>query len=285
MTENTTATVTATDDTAVVEKAVARRGEAKTGNPQSDRKANAIKASKKAPASAPTTTTVKGINALQAAAVERGIKAGNLKATATKTTATFEGTAKEAATAIRTYQEVLAAEHGRVGGDYAALHAVARKLENGKDITEGPKMVKVPGLDVEVPVPAEAPAAEKAPAKKAPAQKAPSKKAPLKPVTPTSAEAAKKVPAGYVPRYTHKSYDLYSTVPGEGKIKWLTVCNAHATYTEADGGRDGDVKGTSTNRPTWCKGCETDAKKAEKAPAEKAPAAKKAPAKKTPAAK
>jgi hypothetical protein len=54
-----------------------------------------------------------------------------------KTTATFEGTAKEAATRVRTVQEKIAAVQGRQSGPYSSLHAVARKLENG-DCKEAP---------------------------------------------------------------------------------------------------------------------------------------------------
>jgi hypothetical protein len=105
--------------------------------------------------------------------------------------------------------------------------------------------------------------AKKAPARTVPAEKAPAKKArALKPVTPT---IQAEVPAGYVPRYTHKSYDLYSTVPGEGKITWLVVCNAHGTHTAAAGGREGDVLGSKAGRQGWCKECAADAKTTAKA--------------------
>lgn len=89
-----------------------------------------------------TTTKVTKLTGQQAAALKAGVAAGALYAEVTKTTVTFGTDAKEAASQIRTYQEVLAAKSGRVGGDYQALHAVARKLENGKDIetatTEAP---------------------------------------------------------------------------------------------------------------------------------------------------
>lgn len=155
---------TQTDDTAVVEKAVRRRGPAKTGNPQSDRKANDIKMA----------------NAVDAA--------------------TKINTAKNSVTSAK-----------------AVKKTPAKKATPGK--------------------PAEKPASV------------------LKPVTAT---IQAKVPAGYVPRYAHKSYDLYSTLPGQGKIQWLVVCNAHGTHTAAAGGREGDVLGSKAGRQGWCAKCETE---------------------------
>lgn len=95
------------------------------------------------------------------------------------------------------------------------------------------------------------------------AKAAKSAKSSAKPTAKTDEPDKSKLPAlpeGYVVRYPHKSYDLCSTLKGQGKIKWGTRCNAHGTFTEAEGGRDGDTKGTAAVRPTWCKGCAKDAK-------------------------
>lgn len=157
----TTVTTTSATNDAVVEKAVRRRGPAKTGNPETDRKANAIKAAKAAPAP------------------NYG-----------------DGSAQREKAAART----------------AARTAAAK--------TAAPKTSRI-----------------------------------FKPATAT---IQAKVPAGYVPRYAHKSYDLYSTVPGEGKIQWLVVCNAHGTHTAATGGREGDVLGSKAGRQGWCAKCKAE---------------------------
>ncbi|MFD7157973.1 hypothetical protein ACFV9C_25450 [Kribbella sp. NPDC059898] len=119
-----------------------------------------------------TTTKVTKLTDHQSAALTKGVTDNKLVAEVTKTTVTFPGDASRAASAVRTYQEVLAAQFGRKGGDYQALHAVARKLEEGKEIevSEGPadeppapklklvadstnpeSLVKIPGLNLEVP--------------------------------------------------------------------------------------------------------------------------------------
>lgn len=86
---------------------------------------------------------------------------------------------------------------------------------------------------------------------------APAKKT-ARTLKPATATIQAKVPAGYVPRYAHKSYDLYSTLPGQGKIQWLVVCNAHGTHTAATGGREGDVLGSKAGRQGWCAKCKTE---------------------------
>lgn len=96
-----------------------------------------------------------------------------------------------------------------------------------------------------------------------PTAKKPAAKKPTRVLEPVTATIQAEVPAGYVPRYTHKSYDLYSTAPGEGKIQWLVVCNAHRTHTTASGGREGDVLGSKAGRQGWCTKCAAEAKTTE----------------------
>lgn len=82
--------------------------------------------------------------------------AEELKVDLGRTTATFEGTAKEAATRVRTVQEKIAAVQGRKSGAYTSLHAVARKLENGP-------FTEIPAPADETPVaPPEEPAVNEA---------------------------------------------------------------------------------------------------------------------------
>lgn len=63
-----------------------------------------------------------------------------------KSTATFEGTAKEAAARVRTVQEKIGTVQGRKSGPYSSLHAVARKLENGP-FTEAPAPAEEPAAN------------------------------------------------------------------------------------------------------------------------------------------
>lgn len=75
-----------------------------------------------------TTTKITKLTGPQVSALKAAAK--ELDVIITKTTAEFKGGHREAAQRIRNHQETLAAKFGRKGGDYQALHAVARKLEN-----------------------------------------------------------------------------------------------------------------------------------------------------------
>lgn len=104
-------------------------------------------------------TKVTGLTALNVKAIEA--HADFLKVSISKTTATFEGDAGEAAARVRQAQEKEAEKGGRKGGHYASLHAVARKLENQQpnsarlqlvaDSTDPASLANIPGLNREIP--------------------------------------------------------------------------------------------------------------------------------------